>query len=154
MGAKKSSRGVFWRVVKAEQPDQISYCKHLAFHTRYHRIGSDWYMEITPDWFVSRDGYRKSLFAAENITRIKREEGNRDVFNDFRFIAYFLKRSTEIDLFDAANRRRVFLNFGRLTSFGSAPALDDEEWNSPKTKRVVEDASPDLDDLQDILTFD
>jgi hypothetical protein len=37
VGEKESTRTVFWRKMKTEKPDEIFYCKHLAFETRYHQ---------------------------------------------------------------------------------------------------------------------
>jgi hypothetical protein len=130
-GERKSTRTVYERVMKNNKPDEISYCKHQAFHTQYRRFGQSWYLTIIPDWFFSFDGYRRSFYAKDKLDWLKREENNKNVYNHLRFIVAFLKTEKSSDLF-VTRYPYPFLAFGELITFENAPLLNDDEWN-PKS---------------------
>ena len=132
-GERKSTRTVYERVMKNNKPDEISYCKHQAFHTQYRRFSQSWYLTIIPDWFFSFDGYRRSFYAKDKLDWLKREENNKNVYNHLRFIVAFLKTEKSSDLF-VTRYPYPFLGFGELITFENAPLLNDDEWN-PKSPR-------------------
>jgi hypothetical protein len=150
-GKKEGDRAVYIRQMKKDKPDEILRCKHLAFETRYRRIGDRWYIQIIPDWFFSYDGYKRSFFGADNIKWLKRKENNQQVLNHFRFIAHFLKHDKPSGLF-GAQARSGFMSFGETVSLNSAPALDDLDWNPPKAEDGIEDDAG--EDSQDSLDFE
>lgn len=121
-GKKKNERIVYERVMKNNKPDEILYCKHLAFQTQYKRFENRWYLLIKPDWFFSYDGYRQSYYGAEKIDWLKRRENNSHIFSQLRLIVYFLKQEKPSDFF-VTRFPYPFLSFGELLSFGSAPVL-------------------------------
>ncbi len=85
--------------MKKNKPDEISYCKHLAFQAHYKHFGNKWYMMIVPQWFISYDGYRQSFYGSDKISYIKRMEKNHHVFNHLRFIVYTLSHDKPSTLF-------------------------------------------------------
>lgn len=139
-GKVATERVVFERTMKNNKPHEILNCKHLAFEIEFKSFAKKWFVAITPDWFFSYDGYKRSPFAEENISWLKRKENNSAVFNQVRFIAYFLKHEKPPDLF---TRRDIypFLSFGDLVMFDTAPKLLDEDWNPPKEDESGEDSS-------------
>ena len=141
-----SERLVFERVMKNNKPGEILQCKHLAFSTQFKRFGTKWYVLIKPDWFFSHDGYRRSRFGSDNIDWIKRRENNSHIFNQLRFIVHFLKHDKQSGLF-VKRRTYPFLSFGELLSFGSAPALDDNDWNPPRTEENGDSGQLEMFDL-------
>lgn len=138
-GKRESERTVYERIMKTHKPEEIFYCKHLAFRTQYKYFGDKWYLLIKPEWFFSHDGYKSSFYGADKIDWLKRREGNAQVVNHLNFIAYFLKHDRPPDLLTEGNEY-PFLSFGELNSFDNAPVLIDSEWNPPDTK--VEDDEP------------
>ena len=90
-GKQWSEREVYKQVMKKNKPQEISYCKHLAFRTQFKRFGKKWFLLIKPDWFFSFDGYKRSYFGSERIDWLKKQEKNSQIFNQLRFIVYFLK---------------------------------------------------------------
>lgn len=136
-GERESERTVFERTMKNNKPDETLICKHLAFGVQFKRFGKQWYLAVNPDWFFSWDGYRRSRFADEKLKWLKREEDNKQVFNHFRFIYYFLTHDKPSGLFDERQRQHYrFLEFGNIIKFSSAPPLDDQAWNPPKSKEA------------------
>jgi len=132
-GKKKGTRIVYERVMKNNKPDEILYCKHLAFGTRYRRFGQKWYLSIMPNWFFSFDGYKRSFYAKEKLDWLKREENDKNAYNHLRFIATFLKTEKPSDLF-VTRHHYPFLSFGELVTFDNAPPLNDDEWNPKDVK--------------------
>jgi hypothetical protein len=148
-GEKENERTVYERTMKNNKPDEILSCKHLAFRVQFKRLESRWYLLINPDWFFSWDGYKRSRFAAEKLKWLKKEEDNKQVFNHFRFIVYFLGYEDQPGLFEQKPPYR-FLSFGSIKKFGAAPVLSDETWNPPKLESSETD---DSDDGQALLDF-
>jgi hypothetical protein len=119
--------------MKDNKPNEILYCKHFAFRTRYRRFGKNWYLIIIPDWFFSFDGYRRSFYSKDKLDWLKRHEHDKHIYNHLRFITAFLKNEKPSDLF-IKRASYPFLKFGELITFDNAPSLDDDAWN-PKTSK-------------------
>ena len=139
-GKKKSIRTVYERIMKNNKPDEILHCKHLAFHTSYRRFGDNWYISIVPDWFFSFDGYRRSFYSKKNLDWLKKEENNKGVFNQLRFIVDFLKREEQLKIFNH-EYSYPFLSFGKLATFENSLSIDDEEWNH----KIIKNSQNELD---------
>ena len=126
---KNATREVFKRVPKRDAPDDIYYCKHLAFRAAFHVVDSRWYTSVKPEWFFSFDGYRRWPWGAKKIDFLKRKEKNQAVFNHVKFLAFFLRWQQPLDLF-----RELpvypFLTFGQLESLPGLPQLNDDVWRS------------------------
>jgi len=140
-GKQKASREVYRRTMKTNKPDEVLKCRHLAFEAGFVRLGDDWYVRVTPEWFFSIDGYRRSPFEADSVDWLKRRERNEHVFNHLRFIAYYLKHGRPSTLF-SPQRPYPFLSFGHLLGADGAPHLDDGFWlmaEDDNAKRKLED---------------
>lgn len=140
---------------KADLPNETSYYFHLAFKTRFNLIDEFWYLEITPDWHASLDGYknsrtfydsqagkyrsRKIQFLSDKVTAQKNEqEANQSVFNHFRFIRSFLRTITPP--FSRYSENRFFIKFSGDVRFNSSPILEDKIWNPDFVKFEDENA--------------
>ena len=145
-GKRESDRVVYERTMKNNKPNEILHCKHLAFRTQYKRFGTQWFLLIKPEWFFSRDGYRRTYYGSERIEWLKRHEGNSQVFNHLRFIAYFLAHDKPPELFIHV-ARYPFLSFGQLLSFDSSLSLDDEDWNPPRAEEAADTGQLEMFDL-------
>ncbi|MCY4091990.1 MAG: SMEK domain-containing protein [Caldilineaceae bacterium] len=143
---RENERVVFERVMKNNKPEETLHCKHFAFRTQFKIFGGKWYLLIEPDWFFSHDGYRQSHFGSERIDWLKKQENNSHVFNHVRFIVHFLKHDKPSGLF-VERYPYPFLTFGELCSFNSAPALDDNTWNPPRTVEEKDSSQLDIFDL-------
>ena len=56
----------------------MSYYRHSAFEGRFVRYGSDWYLQITPNYHFTRDGDRLSRYAPDLVSGIKRLENGKE----------------------------------------------------------------------------
>jgi SMEK domain len=144
-GKRENERTVYWRTMKTNKPEEIFYCKHLAFKTQYKHFDSRWYLLVKPEWFFSRDGYKRSFYNADKVDWLKRHEGNMQVANHLSFIVHFLSYDRPPDLI-TQTITYPFLSFGNLISFDSAPTLDDRTWNPPDDKADNKDETG-TDDL-------
>lgn len=158
VGEKESSRAVVERFMKSDTPDEAWYYKHRAFEARFKHISNKWFLLILPDWFFSFDGFNKSRFHAKDLKWLKTNSNTGNVFNDFRFIQFYLTHRRE--LLQRKNSKSLF-QFKNIVTFDNAPFLHDEAWNPPeekKTKRrkkkVMDVAVEDEQVEQDKLLFD
>jgi hypothetical protein len=132
-GEKESSRAVLEIFMKSESPDEPWYFKHHAFEAKIKKIENKWFLLVLPEWFFSFDGFTKSNFHADDLKWLKRKANTEMVFNDFRFIHYFLENKGNNLLQDKKSKR--FLRFGDYVTFENAPFLYDEAWNPPEEKK-------------------
>jgi hypothetical protein len=140
---RSTHRFVSFRRYKKDQPTETVYYFHLAFKTKFHVFGEECYLEITPDWHASIDGYRNSntfydretgerrtrriQFLSDKVKEQKERENNLPVFNHFRFIRTFLRRNFSPLLHKT--RKDFFIEFGTNVSLQSSPILEDKIWN-------------------------
>jgi hypothetical protein len=103
--------------------EEVRFCRHRAFEGRFVRYGEDWYLEISPTYLFTRDGKEQACFHAENLSAIKRFEGNRAVLGQVVMWLAFLTEQTT--LFQAAY---PYLTFAKLSPFPIDCGLDDNDW--------------------------
>ncbi len=147
-GNRTSQRHVFWRKLNKNDPEKTFVCKHLAFGIDFIKIADQWYAAITPNWFFSHgENYRRSLYADDNLSWLKRRESNRIVYDHFRFLAAWLRSLDADDLF--MERVGPPISFGDGVSLQGHPPLDDKQW------LPLKDESPfDSKRIQEVLLFE
>ena len=137
---KWNTSGSNWRTVfkgypKRSDPSTISYYRHSAVSWQFIQIDGDWYCELVPDYFFTRDGHRESRYASDQLRGIKKIERNTAVLQETRLWASILHRKE--DLFD---QRERILDFGDLVTFKVDQGIDDAAW-----KQADEGADEDED---------
>lgn len=135
-----NTSGSNWRTVfkgypKKSDPTKISYYRHCALSWQFIQIDDDWYCEIVPDYFFTRDGHRESFYASDLLRGIKKIERNPAVLQETRLWVSILRRKE--DLFDQTER---ILDFGDLVTFKVDQGIDDAAW------KQVEGGSDEGDD--------
>ena len=163
VGKKSNAREVYQVVMKDPKkmkpredglpPNLVLHHKHLAFGVQQLRIGKQWFLVVRPDWFFSYDGYKESSFAADSVSWLKRREGNGQIFDQLRFIVYFLCHDKSSTLFEEVRPYR-FLKFGKLASLDGAPALDDSKWLPGESKLKQQQLNDDNPEIPDLLAGD
>ena len=133
-GKKTNSREVYKRTMKRDSPHEILSCKHLSFLIQYKRFGDRWFVLIKPEWFISRDGYRKSYYMAGSVDYFKRNEKNEHVFNHLKAIVHIIKHDKPPNLFRHV-RTYPFLSFGDLLNFDMELSIDNNEWLTGESKK-------------------
>lgn len=137
IGQKFSTRTVFERKYKTNDPSKVLSTKHFAFSTDFLNLNGQWYLSITPDWFFSYgDNYSKSWVAEKSLSGLKRLEKNRSVFDQFRFLSYWLSTLDSEDIFSLNEGSGPTLSFGGELKFSNAPKLDENQWEPLKADDI------------------
>ena len=142
----RTSRFLFKGYPKKLDHAQMSYYRHSAFEGRFIRYGSDWFLQITPNYHFTRDGERPSFYAPALLSGIKLLENNQAVHGQVVMWASFL---TERSLFDTT---LPFVEFRSLLQFELEVGLEDDNW----LKREATDdrktlVGPEVDERQQSL---
>lgn len=132
---QKSSRAVFKQYNKKDDPSQKTYCRHSAFKGHFLRLDSKWYLEITPTYRFTSDGYERDKFYIERLQGIKRLDRNPAVFGQLLMWSHFLSQSTQ-GLFSS---EYPFLCFGELATVDINTSLPDDIWYKSEEKDTSEE---------------
>lgn len=124
---------------------EVAYYRHSAFEGQFIRVDSDWFLEITPTYFFTRDGYTREKFEKEHLSGIKRLEKNPAVFGQLIMWAEYLITPAQGDLFIP---NYPFLQFfDQLEEFEIEVGIDDDIWlrnEDDETTALLEESLNDL----------
>jgi hypothetical protein len=118
---KNASRDVFKRYLSKLDPERTSYYRHAAFFGHFLEMDGNWFLQITPTYRFTKDGYRDTRFSAEALSGIKRLENNQAVHGQVVMWAEFLQKET---LFSQRN----LVKFYPLLQFTGDSGFDDADW--------------------------
>lgn len=104
---------------------KFSYYRHHAFRPHFIDIEGKWYLEITPTYHYTWNGYRVPFFYEDLIKGIKRLERSGAVFRQVMFWARVLQ-DDKLEFLD--QHPYPYLRFGELLEFQSDYGLRDELW--------------------------
>lgn len=138
--SKSNWRTVFKGYPKKSDLSTISYYRHSALSWQFIQIEGDWYCLVVPEYFFTRDGYRESRFASDQLRGIKKIERNPAVLQETKLWASILCPADS--LFGQAER---ILDFGDLVTFKVDQGIDDATW------KVEEGTDEDDGDSADTL---
>lgn len=68
---KVGGLSVFKGYASKSHPDRIAYYRHRAMRTQFVRFDGEWYLEITPSYHFTRDGWKLSRYFEERLSGIK-----------------------------------------------------------------------------------
>jgi hypothetical protein len=106
---------------------KIKGLKHHAFHADVHYFDDHWYVQVSPTYLYTIDGWRKKRSSAELLSGIKRRERNRAVFSNLRMWEEFLLDNNGGDLL---RQPYPHLKLGPLVYFASSRGIPDEAWHT------------------------
>lgn len=104
---------------------QFEWLRHMAFRGQFRFFEGQWYLEITPTYRFTHDGYALDRFHEDRLKGIKRIEGNRAVLSSVLFWADYLRPKTGL-----FNGNAPPLQFGELLAFRSEVGIIDQAWLS------------------------
>jgi hypothetical protein len=112
----------------------FEWLRHLAFRGQFRRFDGQWYLEITPTYRYTRDGYSLYRFHEDALKGIKRIEGNRAVLSAVLFWADYLRLKD-----DFFAKKDLPLVFEKLPVFDLDVGINDGQWrkrdlNPPRDK--------------------
>ena len=130
---QKASREVFGEYAKKSDPSQRAYYRHSAFKGQFLQFGGEWYLEITPTYHFTSDGYERYKFRSELLQGIKRLDRNPAVLGQLLMWADYLSRSTQ-SIFSS---EYPFLDFGQLATVDINTSLPDDIWYNSEEEDEV-----------------
>ena len=112
---------------RRDDSSQPAYWRHSAFLHRFSRLGGRWYVEITPTYHFTRDGYKADLWGGDHLKKIKELENNAAVMGQFVMWCYFLTNHGAPDLYGEGY---PYLSFSQLESLALDVGVPDDLWKS------------------------
>ncbi|WP_010424308.1 DUF4062 domain-containing protein [Anaerophaga thermohalophila] len=146
---KDATRTVFELKKQKKNPEKIAYGKHFALKADFHLINNGWYASLIPEWFISYDGYRESFYGWQQLSYLKRNERNGQVFNHFKFLVHQMSTDLQTDLF-SDNYRYDLLKFKKVEKVESYPKIDENSWygnESAGIQKLMESSESEKIDL-------
>jgi hypothetical protein len=121
--SRSARRTVFEVYARESQGNVYTHYRHMAFRGRFHLYEGRWYLEITPTYLFTLDGYHVHRLHSEWLKGIKRLDRNRAVLAQLLVWVQYLQQNG--DLF---SQSYPYLSFGRLAEFALDVGIDDGHW--------------------------
>ena len=121
---RESTTHMVFKIYRKPNSDGIRFCRHHALRAQFRDINERWYLEITPTYFFTRDGWKEDKFGSQRLKKIKEYEGNQGVFGNALMWANFLSDTSE----DIWHRSYPHLAFGGMTTFDVTSGIPDDAW--------------------------
>lgn len=118
---KDTHREVFKAYTRRD--GSLRYCRHSAFRGHFLQFDGQWYLEVTPTYYFTRDGLELFRFYAEPLSGIKRLELNHDVRGQLIMWIELLTMAP-----DMHRPPYPFLAFDRGVAFTLSYGLNDADW--------------------------
>ena len=119
---RNSHQKVCDRYYKKSNPNEISYYRHLAFQAKFLRIDNSWYLEITPTYYFTHDGFKLHTYYEGKLKGKKALDRPETVFSETLFWEDILTREQN-SLFG-----KPILSFGFLFKSTLERGIDDKRW--------------------------
>jgi hypothetical protein len=139
---RTTPRTVFKGYLNKRDPTRIAYYRHSAFEGQFKLFDGAWYLEITPTYYFTWNGYRLDRWYENRLKGIKRLEKHPAVFGQVFMWADHLSRPS--DLFTP---EYPFLKFDALQRFNIKVGIDDKAWLSHESDEEAESTRSSLSEL-------
>jgi hypothetical protein len=149
-GKRSASRDVI-RVKLHKKDSHPWYYTNLAFSINFRLYDDKWFLELSPEWYITKDGRQKHYYMHESVSSfLKRQERNQHVLNHVKFIGNYLKHGkTQTEIFaEEAQKPTNFLVFSRFFSFKNSIKLSEDLWagnESDESLKEMKDKDGSLD---------
>lgn len=121
-GSGRTVVGIYHKI-REKDGQKFTHYRHYALRTRWMRVDSEWYLELTPTYYFTHNGEREHMFRENLLKGIKRLERNAAVRYLVEFWANFLSKDPSI-----FSKAYPFLTFGGLKIFSVDFGFDDASW--------------------------
>lgn len=126
---KSRPREVF-KAYYSKTTGKFLYYRHHAFRFEFVKFDGQWYLEITPTYHYTRNGYWVSYFYEDLVKGIKRIEKNEAVFRQVLFWSAILQGEKSAFL---EQKTYPFLKFGELLQYSFPYGVRDELWSQKES---------------------
>lgn len=141
-GRSTTGRVVFRAYPRADEPEGARHFRHYALQHRFVRLDGRWFLELSPTYHFTFDGYRDLPWSADLVKGMKRRERNAAVRSLIRMWARYL--TPDANLFGEHADRPI--DFGGLESFEIDRGIDERAW---KAETALPDDAGGVDTLFD-----
>lgn len=135
---------------KGKRIGQVHSVRHHGFSPRFERIGSEWFLSISPTFAFTEDGFRPHRFAADLLSGKKRKDRNGSIRGQF-FLFRFLLSGAELspastlDLFAESDSKESgdgVLRFETIEPVVMDAAVPESAWatSDPNAKKMKAEA--------------
>jgi hypothetical protein len=121
-GTRTGKRTVFQPYPHRKLPGKMAYYRHYAFVGRFLFQANRWYLEITPTYRFTSNGYDLDKYSSERLKGIKRLDRNPAVLAQLLLWVHVLTKRNDL------LRNYDLLEFGELCAFEVAFGIVDEAW--------------------------
>lgn len=125
---RKSFQTVCDRYARKSDPNIISYFRHTSFEAHFFRYEGKWYLEITPTYLFTHDGYKLHTYYESKLKGKKGLDKAEAVFSQTLFWADVLTKSNQ-DLF-----HNSMLKFDKLFQSEIEVGINDDVWLEKEDK--------------------
>ncbi len=141
--ANKVPREVFGSRGSKTTAGKISYYRHSAFHSQFQRYEDHWFLEITPTYHFTRNGYEplSDEYYSERLKGIKKLEKNPALLGQLLMWASYLHKH-DTGLFPADDYQ--FLKLGDLQTFPVDLGINEAEWLKREEDKSLEESVSEL----------
>lgn len=109
----------------AKESGKLLYHRHYAFRFEFLRFDDRWYLEITPTYHYTWNGYRVPFYYEDLINGLKRKQKNGAVF----LLVLFWTRVLQNQTSDSTDQTLChYLKFGELQQFPLSYGIHDDLW--------------------------
>ncbi|MBB0026130.1 DUF4365 domain-containing protein [Ralstonia pickettii] len=124
-GDKKATAREVFKERRNKQQRHLMGFRHSAMKAQFYRFGDDWYLEVTPTYFFTKNGREQSKWHEEWLKGIKELEKNGAIRGQLMMWVDILRNPP--GLFDEGY---PFLDFGPPAVFSIDRGIDDNAWTS------------------------
>jgi len=124
-GDKKATAREVFKERRNKQQKHLMGFRHSAMKAQFYRFGDDWYLEVTPTYFFTKNGREQSKWHEEWLKGIKELEKNGAIRGQLMMWVDILRNPP--GLFDEGY---PFLDFGPPATFSIDHGIDDNAWTS------------------------
>lgn len=125
---RRSFQTVCDRYARKSDPNIISYFRHTSFERQFFRYDNQWYLEITPTYLFTHDGYKLHTYYESKLKGKKGLDKAEAVFSQTLFWSNILTKGNE-DLF-----HNSILKFGNLFQYLIEVGINDNMWLEKEDK--------------------
>lgn len=126
---RNSKQNICNRYYRKKEPNVISYFRHLSFEKNFHRLGSDWYLEINPTYLFTHDGFKVHTYYESKLKGKKGLDKAETVFSQVLFWSQILSR-------DEGMFSKSVFKFSDISSFAFERGIDDKLWLEKEDKEI------------------
>jgi nucleoside phosphorylase len=113
---------------KSKDGRSFPYMRHLACNARFRLLGGKWFLEVNPTYRFTTDGVKKYRFHEDQLSGIKRLEGNRAVLSQVLAWNHVLRTEPPEE------RGTKLLKFGDVPLFRIERVISDDELSASGTE--------------------